>query len=514
MPIPFIDIFAGPGGLGEGFSSLKYKGSHVFKPVLSIEKEKRAHETLLLRSFYRQFLHAGRKIPQAYFKYLHGKLTKDDLFDSNPKESAKAIKEAQCIELGGKGRQNSFEHVDDLIQEALNGKDFWVLLGGPPCQAYSLAGRSRMGGIKENDPRVNLYKHYLRILAFHRPAVFVFENVRGLASSKLKDREIFEDILQSLKTPSHYLSEDSILKLPSDKKSFSYKLFGFAPSDTQEKLNSDNFNNYLIKTENFGIPQTRHRLIILGIRDDLCEMSPSTLQVSNKKISVEKAISGLPPLRSGLSKGLDTAQLWSQAIKSISSKLKYTKQGHTDGLLTILNNFDGDKLVRGDEFVNGDITVGFEKKWFLNKKLNGACNHVTRGHIKEDLHRYLFSAVFAENFGHSPKLSDFPEELLPNHKNAKGADFIDRFRVQVATRPATTITSHISKDGHYFIHPDPTQCRSLTVREAARIQTFPDDYFFCGPRTSQYVQVGNAVPPLLARKMAEIVYDWVVENNY
>ena len=143
--------------------------------------------------------------------------------------------------------------------------------------------------------------------------------------------------------------------------------------------------------------------------------------------------------------------------------------------------------------------------------MDGVCNHTTRGHIVGDLYRYFYAACFAQDKGQSPKLQDFPDDLLPAHKNAKRAAnrspiFSDRFRVQIGDRPATTVTSHISKDGHYYIHPDPTQCRSLTVREAARLQTFPDNYFFCGPRTSQYVQVGNAVPPLLARQIAAIVH--------
>jgi DNA (cytosine-5)-methyltransferase 1 len=143
-------------------------------------------------------------------------------------------------------------------------------------------------------------------------------------------------------------------------------------------------------------------------------------------------------------------------------------------------------------------------------------NHDTRSHIVADLHRYLFCAAYGKIGAQcgrlSPKAEEFPEVLAPKHANWKSGDFADRFRVQVANRAATTVTSHISKDGHYFIHYDPKQCRSLTVREAARIQTFPDNYFFLGTRTQQYVQVGNAVPPFLAHQIADIVYKVLSRN--
>ena len=131
--------------------------------------------------------------------------------------------------------------------------------------------------------------------------------------------------------------------------------------------------------------------------------------------------------------------------------------------------------------------------------------------MRRDLYRYFYAACYAKVNKKSPTLKDFPNELKPKHKSAKKSakvksSFTDRFRVQLLTKPATTIMSHISKDGHYYIHPDPKQCRSLTVREAARLQTFPDNYFFEGNRTEQYIQVGNAVPPYLAHQIAEVVY--------
>ena len=139
--------------------------------------------------------------------------------------------------------------------------------------------------------------------------------------------------------------------------------------------------------------------------------------------------------------------------------------------------------------------------------------------MASDLARYLFAATFAHSQGYSPRLDTFPPKLLPDHLNVQFRNevevipFKDRFRVQCKDEPATTVVAHIAKDGHYYIHYDPSQCRSLTVREAARLQTFPDNYFFVGTRTEQYTQVGNAVPPLLAHKLAKIVRSLLNEMN-
>ncbi|MDC0218608.1 DNA cytosine methyltransferase, partial [Verrucomicrobia bacterium] len=438
-----------------------------------------------------------------------------------PKEAAKAQAEAQQIELGGSRKEDDPARVKNLISKAIGKSKKWVLLGGPPCQAYSLVGRSRMGGINDDDPRVDLYKQYLWILANHQPSAFIFENVKGLASSKVKDREVFAEIVESLQNPAAHLEGHKKLKVPSNKKRVRYRLFGLETSNkslTGDLFETDvlDLDSAIIRSEKHGVPQARHRIIILGIREELAPANADELKLDlTDPISIENVLKDLPRLRSGLSKETDGRDEWLAAVRGIKKVLP--ANGQMDGKLrkrinAILKNLENPRGGRGDEFVSSKkIGPSHEPKWYVDKALGGACNHATRSHLTSDLFRYLYAAVYAEVNGVSPKLEHFPEKLLPEHKNAKKAIkeglFNDRFRVQTKGRPATTVTSHISKDGHYFIHPDPTQCRSLTVREAARIQTFPDNYFFCGPRTSQYVQVGNAVPPLLAMQIARIVWN-------
>ncbi len=504
ISIPIIDIFAGPGGLGEGFSALKSKDEQpLFKIKLSIEKDEFAHKTLELRAFFRQF-NSGQ-IPADYYEYLQGKITREDLFEKHPKEALHARNEAWLAELG----ETSRDLVKSRIEQVLKGATNWVLIGGPPCQAYSLAGRSRMiGGDKkkyEEDPRHFLYKEYLRILVDHKPPVFVMENVKGLLSSKLPEQQkkTFELILEDLQDPSNAVDE----KLNS---SLSYKLFSISHEhpENPEEIQPEDF---IVRSEEYGVPQARHRIIILGIRSDIYKANPQLLNPVKEPITIESVIGDLPRLRSGLSKEDDSAENWRDAIKEIE-EAKWVKSDYLGLGETVKSALRrvGASLDRGERFITTTEHPQEHETWFVDKKLKGICNHETRSHIRKDLHRYFFAAVFAREMNRSPTLNDFPKELLPKHENVAYAlgnsKFNDRFRVQISGRPSTTVVSHISKDGHYYIHYDPSQCRSLTVREAARLQTFPDNYFFEGNRTQQYHQVGNAVPPLLANKIAEIVY--------
>jgi DNA (cytosine-5)-methyltransferase 1 len=160
-----------------------------------------------------------------------------------------------------------------------------------------------------------------------------------------------------------------------------------------------------------------------------------------------------------------------------------------------------------DHDIGSDVSRHY-LKWVVDQKLEVCLNHQTKSHMTSDLGRYLYASVFSEINKFGPRgYKDFTlPGLAPDHANWESGDFLDRFKVQLFDGPSSTMTCHISKDGHSIIHPDPLQCRALTVREAARLQTFPDNYFFQGTRTEQYHQVGNAVPPLLARQIAEIVF--------
>lgn len=511
--IGIIDIFAGPGGLGEGFASFSDQSNKLkYKMCLSIEKDEVAHKTLELRSFYRQF--DKKSIPNEYYMHLRGEISREDLFEKFSKEAKKAQKEAWQAELGHPDYPS--DEVDKRIIDALKGLDTWVLTGGPPCQAYSLVGRSRNKGIKgyvpEDDDRHFLYKEYLRVLARHWPAVFIMENVKGILSSQINGNSMFDRIIDDLSKP---LNSFSKYETEKNKSYEGYTIFSLVKQAKGEfslsKPPHYNRKEYIIHSEKYGIPQSRHRVILLGIRNDLLTMHPDIL-TAEKKISVYKALSGLPRLRSGLSKAKDSKESWGNILSKAQNSpwmeaVKAKSEKVHKLMISTLSSLKLPLKDRGMNFIKCKANVHESlKEWILDPRINGVCNHSTRGHMTEDLYRYLYASCYSKVHGISPKLSDYPDELLPNHKNAKKGHFTDRFRVQISGRPSTTITSHISKDGHYYIHPDPGQVRSLTVREAARLQTFPDNYFFTGNRTQQYVQVGNAVPPLLAHKIAKIVY--------
>ena len=520
--IPVIDLFAGPGGLGEGFSAYKYSGEQPFQIRLSIEKDPRAHQTLQLRSFFRQF--PQDKAPDAYYDYLRQvdvpeNERRDKLFSQYPEQAKQVKREARLAELGKKDPHK----IHKWIQGALEGYGEWVLIGGPPCQAYSIAGRSRNRGNAnyhaEKDHRQYLYLEYLQIIAEHQPAIFVMENVKGLLSATLKNQYIFERMYEDLQKPGKALIRAGrSIHVSAACKLSQYKLYSLVKPGEISNLNLSDFVVYM---EKFGVPQARHRVIILGIRKDIdiTDITPKTLE-EKSPVNARKVLCGLPEVRSGLSREEDSADAWRNSLNKMaeypwfaSPQIAGGKKIHEKLSIALKEIQHSVDCGRGGEFISYDTDIGHdEPDWFLDSRIGGVCNHTTRGHIVPDLYRYFYAACFAQDKGQSPKLKDFPDDLLPAHKNAKRAAngsplFVDRFRVQLSDRPATTVTSHISKDGHYYIHHDPTQCRSLTVREAARLQTFPDNYFFSGPRTSQYVQVGNAVPPFLARQIADIAHD-------
>lgn len=511
--IPVIDLFAGPGGLGEGFSSFS-SGDLQFKIALSIEMDSAAHQTLQLRAFYRQF----NNPPKEYFDYLNGKISREELFDAFPEERDRAIEEAWHHEL----KEGDIDSVKARARKALKGFSIrdCVMIGGPPCQAYSMAGRSRMKSVKpdfEDDPRFFLYRHYLRLMAHIKPAVFVMENVKGLTSAIVRGKHIFPQIISELAVPGQVVKQlDDLKRAPSTVEYNIYSLVknidnSGGPNTSKNELLA---GEYVIKAEDYGIPQKRHRVILLGVRKDLDPSLANLLVKQKNPVTVLDVLDGLPELRSSVTKRPKTVEAWHDVMQ----------EGIDDGAFKAVDEKVYAKIkaiVAEKKIACGTGAVRLKGKtdepaalnsWFRKncKQLDVVLNHESKRHMKSDIWRYLFSSCFAEVHGRTPNLGDYPDALLPNHKNVdpgnkKNAKFIDRFKVQMPLKPATTVMSHISKDGHYYIHHDPAQCRAWTPREAARIQTFPDNYFFEGTKTEQYHQVGNAVPPRLAWQIAKVV---------
>lgn len=529
--IPVLDLFAGPGGLGEGFSSFSPEGRLVrpFRTVLSVEKDDNANRTLRFRSFFRKLSEADQQsvLLRLAASDQPEKMELPKIYGDWPelaKESAAEVLADQSSEereLGSKALPP--KTLDRMIRERLDVDRLWALIGGPPCQAYSLVGRSKIRSIQgeafEKDARHYLYKQYLRILEVHRPPVFVMENVKGMLSSKIGGKRIVHQILSDLSEPK-------------GRDGRGYRLFPFVKPTDIDELSDPAFRKfsdpglYVIRAEQHGIPQQRHRVIILGIRDDIV-VRPEYLIPDRKRVSFHDVTRDLPAIRSRLSKhpslsnrdsSEDWGKAWADAVRQVadymSSDIDRQLRHHVKAKL---------------EQVDGLLKPGLPAMKYRKVKISRLIDeyyrqlrspylfhHECKAHMASDLQRYFFYSCFTEEAeqqgrARSPKLEDLPESLLPAHKNVDRDDpgmtpHKDRFRVQLAGEPASTIVSHISKDGHAFIHPDPLQCRSLSIREAARLQTFPDDYIFWGGNSARYHQVGNAVPPLLARKLAGVVY--------
>lgn len=499
---PVIDLFAGPGGLGEGFASLVGSdGEPRFESVAAIEQDEPSYQTLLLRHFLRQF--PDRQFPEDYYRYLRRDIQKEELYALHPIEIAKARCSALKISLG----PENHALVQNTIGERLSNFSRWALVGGPPCQAYSLVGRSKMMGRTdfEEDERHFLYREYLKIIVDHQPPVFVMENVKGLLSAKIGGEPIINRIVSDLVSPKRAVGDTA--------NGLGYKLFSLSEDERPGKEVDPRL--FLVRAEEYGVPQARHRMFIVGIRSDL-KIRPGRLRPHSPP-TVRQTIGGMPSLRSSLSKGGDSVERWRNEIAKLSSSeigrqlngSIFTHDIVREIERLTMDSSDGPTVSSSTKYLKGATSKHPTVRLLHDPNLNVLTAHEARGHMASDLRRYRYASIFADVTGRSPKLFDFPNLLLPAHQNVElgrtGKMFSDRFRVQLPDKVSTTITSHISKDGHYFIHYDPAQCRSLTVREAARLQTFPDNYSFEGPRTEQYHQVGNAVPPYLAAQIAEII---------
>lgn len=404
--INIIDLFSGAGGLTEGFRNQRYK-------ILGhVEKEKAACETLKLREVY-YYLKEKNKLG-LYNDFLSSKTSIEDLLKHVPREKLNKILN---FEISQENIHSVFSFFDDL------GENVDGIIGGPPCQAYSTIGRARNASKKSSDERIYLYKFYIHFLNKYQPKFFIFENVKGLLSFRDADDEFL---------------------LPRMKKEFEEAGYSLG----YEVLN----------TKNYGVPQSRERLIIFGVMNEkkelIQEFFKNLKKYEENEVDVKTAFQGLPSL----------------------------KAGEVNNSYTNLSN-------------------DYVEQNFLQDSKTPLTQNIARPNNSNDLAIYKIVAEAKKN-GKNIKYSEL-DSKLKTHKHTD--KFLDRFKALSWNSPSHTVVAHISKDGHHYIHPDTKQNRSITVREAARLQGFPDNYYFLDSRTSAFTQIGNAVPPIFSKKMADAI---------
>jgi DNA (cytosine-5)-methyltransferase 1 len=304
----------------------------------------------------------------------------------------------------------------------------------------------------ENDKRHFLYTEYLKVLQKMRPEVFVMENVKGILSSKIGDQPIFPRLLNDLRCPDKALGKRAT-------KLGRYRIYSLVTGDELGEGGATG-SDCIIRSEDYGVPQTRHRVILLGVREDLAG-EPGVLTAAQKKVTVGKLLADLPDVRSGLSKQTDSNEAWAAEVamqaKTVSKELK--RHGLKSGVIVKAVKKAKRLKSRGGRYVSSRRQFkgpDHLRQWLVDDEIGGFVNHETKAHMATDLGRYLYCASYAKRQkGASPRSSDFPEVFAPDHKSWETGKFADRFKVQASNAPSSTIVSHIAKDGHYFIHPDP-----------------------------------------------------------
>jgi DNA (cytosine-5)-methyltransferase 1 len=395
-----IDLFAGAGGLSEGF---RRNGVDI---VAHVEKDYNASLTLKTREAYYYCLENNKM--SLYLDYLNKKITREEFYAHIPDE---ILTRVLNIEISKENYANIINQIDTLVgNDKIAG-----IIGGPPCQAYSIAGRSRDKNKMKDDPRNFLYKYYLQFIEYYNPCFFIFENVQGLLSAY--NGKIFEEIQSEM------------------------KLLGY------------NITCKLLDASDFGVLQSRKRIIISGWKEDL-DLPHLLFKKEKSTYTIQELFSDLPSIQAGEVK-----------------KEYVTGSKHCLQELKIRTN-DWDTLTY----------------------------HVARPVNPRDAQIYSLCCNVWNKEKRQIKYNELPTNLI-THKNLDG--FLDRYRIVNGNGISHTVVAHISKDGHHFIHPDIEQCRSISVREAARIQSFPDDYYFESSRTSAFQQIGNAVPPLMADRISK-----------
>lgn len=410
----YIDLFAGAGGLSEGFIRAG------FNPIAHVEMNKDACDTIKTRTAYHWLKENGKS--EIYYNYLKSETkNKEELWKEVPQHLISSVINKEISE-------KSLPEIFEVIDKELGDKEVDIIIGGPPCQAYSVAGRARDPHGMKKDQRNFLYKYYVEFLKRYQPKMFVFENVPGILTAK--NGVHLENIFKAVRKAGYELS------LPTNKQQF-------------------------LNAKNFGVLQDRKRVIIIGWKQELNLTYPD----------------------------FEENEPQYEVLKDLFSDLKKLQNGEGT-----LNAVDYAKP-----------TTDYLEQAKIRNGLDIVTQHIARPNNENDLEIYRI-AVDEWNKGQRLNYATLPSRLI-KHNNTKS--FTNRFQVVNGQGVSHTVVAHIAMDGHYYIHPDKKQNRSITVREAARIQSFPDDYFFEGSRTAAFKQIGNAVPPLMAEKIAKKIREMI-----